>query len=217
MTNLVYTGIFKKGGKEIFRSQMVAGYQSVITGMRFGPDGWAIERNTRYPDHVDGNEEMLKNLLDGRILNGWSLRKILEDQATYDGAVGAIEQVPYVSTEYAIVSGVKKGVIVAKDPESVAHLQILNQPGGNFEERDDYVIITNFDFFFHDIREEFDPTGGGPKPRRVLAQEFLNATAVLTPNVLFEAINYKGVIADTIFQAIMNVEKSVWNVSQPDL
>ena len=58
-----------------------------------GADGWAIERNTRYPDHVDGNEEMLKNLLDGRILNGWSLRKILETQPTYAGAVGAIGDV----------------------------------------------------------------------------------------------------------------------------
>ena len=140
MTNLVYTAIFTRNGTEVFRSQMVAGYQSVVTGMRMGADGWAIERNTRYPDHVDGNEEMLKNLLDGRILNGWSLRKILETQPTYAGAVGAIEEVPYVSTEYAIVSGVKKGVIVSRDPDSVAHLQILNQP--NFDERDDYIIIT---------------------------------------------------------------------------
>jgi hypothetical protein len=40
--------------------------------------------------------------------------------------------------------------------------------------------------------------------------------AVLTPEVLFEVINAKGVIADTIFQAVMSVEKGLWNVSQPD-
>jgi hypothetical protein len=68
------------------------------------------------------------------------------------------------------------------------------------------------------IREYFDPTGGEVgHPRRVAAQEFLNASAVLTPEVLFEAINHKGVIADTIFQAVMSIETGLWNVSQPDL
>ena len=64
----------------------------------------------------------------------------------------------------------------------------------------------------------FDPTGGEiGHPRRVVAQQFLNASAVLTPAILFEAINTYGVIADTVFQAIINVELNVWNVSQPDL
>jgi hypothetical protein len=55
MTQLVFTGIFTKGGKEIFRSQMVAGYTSMVTGAKMAMDGivdgFAIERNTRYPDH----------------------------------------------------------------------------------------------------------------------------------------------------------------------
>ena len=75
-------------------------------------------------------------------------------------AAQAISTASYVSTEYAIVSGVKKGTIIAKDPDSVAHTQVLGQKGGNFDERSDYIIITNFDFYFHDIREYFDPTGG---------------------------------------------------------
>lgn len=65
-----------------------------------------------------------------------------------------------------------------------------------------------------------DPTGGGGglKPsRRVEAQKILNSTAILTADVLFNTINHKLVIADTIFQAIINVEKGIWNVSQPDL
>lgn len=35
--------------------------------------------------------------------------------------------------------------------------------------------------------------------------------------VLFSTINAEGVIADTVFQAIMSVEKDLWNVSKPDL
>jgi len=69
------------------------------------------------------------------------------------------------------------------------------------------------------VREWFDPTGGNGAghPRRIAAQKQLNATEVLTPEALFSVINNKGVFADTIFQAIINVEKGVWDVSQPDM
>ena len=159
-----------------------------------------------------------KNLADGRPLNGWVLRKIMEANADFDSAVAAIAKVPYVSTEYAIVSGVKKGVIMSRNPDDVAFTQTLGQK--NFEERSDYIIMTNFDFFHHDVREYFDPTGGEVgHPRRIAAQQLLNSTAAnsLTPEFLFETINAKGVIADTIFQAIINVETGLWNVSMPDL
>lgn len=225
MTNLVYTGIFKKGGNEIFRSQMIAGYTQVITVYKPGKNGFAIERNTRYTNHVGGNEDMLKHLLGGRPLNGWTLRKIAENAADYEAAVQSISTSPYVSTEYAIVSGVKKGTIISRNPDSVAHTQVLGRPEGNFEEPADYIIMTNFDFFWHDVREYFDPTGTKPggifHPRRKMAQTILNATldsgAPLTAEVLFNVINAPGVLADTIFQAVINVEKGIWNVSQPDL
>lgn len=214
---MVYVAKFQKGGKEIFRAQMVCGYQQVITGMKMGADGFAVERNTRYPSHPGGNNEMFTNLYSGRILNGWTLRKILENEDTFDAAIDAIATTHFCSTEYAIVSGVKKGVILSKDPESVAHRQTLGQV--NFDEPEEYIIMTNFDFFFHDFREYFDPTNHMiGHPRRIFAQKLLNASLdSLTPEVLYDTINAKGVIADTIFQAIMNVENGVWNVSIPDL
>jgi hypothetical protein len=55
MGNLVYDARFTRGGEEVFRSQMIAGYAMVITGAKFGDDGFAIERNTRYTDHKGGN------------------------------------------------------------------------------------------------------------------------------------------------------------------
>ena len=145
MTNLAYTGIFKKGGKEIFRSQMIAGYCPIVTGMVMGPDGYTLERNTRYADHEGGNDEMFKNLFSGRPLNGWALRKVMETTTTYDAAVAAVAAVPYVSTEYAIMSGVKKGTIMSRNPDDVAYTQTLGQ--ANFDERDDYIIMTNFDLY----------------------------------------------------------------------
>ena len=88
----------------------------------------------------------------------------------------------------------RAGIIISRDPDTVAYEQVLGQLGGNFDEREDYIIMTNFDFFHHDIREYFDPTGGQVGyPRRVAAQKMLNATAIhtLTPEYLFETINAK--------------------------
>ena len=134
MSALVYEGIFTKGGKEIFRSQMIAGYTMVITAYKMeGDDGYVIERNTRYADHGGGFQEMMKNLFSGRDLNGWSLRKILETVDTYDDALAAVKSTPYVSTEYAIMSGVRKGQIVSKNPDNVAHTQTLGVD--NYHER----------------------------------------------------------------------------------
>ena len=178
----------------------------MITGMRRGPDGYALERNTRYADHWGGNkataalslemcgeiqgdtaarregdatpvlavsapaaatlaaavlaaslregwrtstgpsrtqagrrerrgiapvrlathsqthgrtgallpQEMLAHLLSGRLLNGWVLRQTLEACATYACAVGRLTSSPYASTEYAVISGVRKGTILAR-------------------------------------------------------------------------------------------------------
>lgn len=213
MGNLVFEGIFVKGGEEIFRSQMIAGYTMVITAYKSGEDGFALERNTRYSDHAGGYKEMVQNLWSGRDLNGWSLRKVLESTSTYDDAVAKITTVPYTSTEYAIISGVKKGTILARNPDNVAHTQTL----GDNEDGDNYIIITNFDFFWKDVREWFDPTGGKGifHPRRIYAQKVLDSAKTLTTDVLWEAINNEGTFADTIFQAIINVEKGLWNISQP--
>ena len=121
---------------------------------------------------------------------------------------------PYASTEYAIISGVKKGTILARAPDYVAHTQTL--PQGSTGK--DYILITNFDFYWHDARAWFDPTGGRMfRPRRLVAQKLLDASDDFTADALFETINAEGVIADTIFQAIINVEKDLWNVSKPDL
>jgi hypothetical protein len=125
-----------------------------------------------------------------------------------------------VSNEYVSMSGVKKGMIISRSPEEVVHTQILGDPNGNFEEPSSYIIMTNFDYYWHDIREWFDPTGGGGiqnggPSRRVAAQRILNNTDVLTPEVLYSTLNAPYVLADTIFQAIMSVEANLWNISIP--
>ena len=62
---------------------MIAGYLLPVTSARFGPDGYVIERNTRFTDHEGGNVEMLDNLLvKKRALNGWQLRNVIMENST---------------------------------------------------------------------------------------------------------------------------------------
>lgn len=217
MQNLVYTGIFTKGGSELFRAQMLAGYSVPLTGMKSGQDGFSFETNTRYLDHKGGNSELLKNLLDEkRPLNGWTVRKAVEGASGYGALVEKLSTAPLVATEYLIIAGVRKGTILARNPDGLAHQLILGQE--NYECRNDYIIVSNFDYWWNDIREWFDPTdsGGIFRPRRIQAQKILNSSNVLSPDLVFNAINSKGAIAtDTIYQAVMSVEKGLFNVSLP--
>lgn len=63
---------------------------------------------------------------------------------------------------------------------------------------DKYIIVTNFDYWDHDIREYLDPTAGEiGVPRRIVAETILNNTKSITPELLYEVINTKGVKAIT--------------------
>jgi hypothetical protein len=181
--------------------------------MRKGTNGFGIEINTRFASHMGDFSSFLHNLFtEKRELSGWSKRKILENIDNYEDAVSAFSKTKYVASEYNVVSGVKKGVILARTPDGLAYTLPLNESSNK------YVIITNFDYVWHDIREWFDPTTvkGIGHPRRIAAEKILNRTSVITPEVLFEVINDDGVFAkETIFQVIMNVETGLWNASLP--
>merc|ERR1719183_873969 len=102
------------------------------------------------------------------------------------------------------------------NPDNVAYQMTLGKP--NYHCRDDYIIVTNFDYFYRDIREWFDPTSqkGLFHPRRIAAQKRLNASKALTPDVVFSVIDDDDVRAtDTIYQALMSVEAGMFNVSLP--
>ena len=210
---LVYEGVFTRNGSVVFRAEMVAGYVSLLTGYR--PGAYVVERNTRYPAHKGGNREMLDNLLGGVPLSGWTLRRMIESISTYDEALARVQSAHFVATEYVVMSGVRRGHIVARDPASVAHLSTLGPAAA-------YVIVTNFDYWWHDVREYFDPTGGHlGLPRRVAAQRILNASLnaglALTPELMNATISADGVLADTIFQAVADVEVGLWAIAQPVL
>lgn len=130
----------------------------------------------------------------------------------YEDAIAALSSLPYSGTEYNIVSGVKKGAILARNPDGLAYQLPLS------DSKKDYIIMTNFDYVYHDLREKFDPTGGNGflHPRRQPAEKILDKADVITPELLFSVINEKAVMAkDTIYQVMINVEAGIWNASLP--
>lgn len=220
MQDMVYSGVFYRGGKEIFRAQMLAAYSSIVTAIKMGSNGFSMETNTRYGPERGSNSAMLHNLLsEKRAFNGWTNRKIMEHAADYEAAVAAFSSAKYVAPQYIVLAGVRKGSILARSPEEVVYKMTLGQQ--NFGCRDDYIVVSNFDYWWHDIKENFDPTarGGHKLPRRVAAQQLLNATTEpFTPQNLFAILDSHYVQAtDTIFQAVMSVEDGLWNVSLPPL
>jgi len=91
------------------------------------------------------------------------------------------------------MSGVGKGVIVAREPESVAHQLTLGVDNPR------YIVITNFDYWNNDWREWFDPTANFYR-RRIGVMKSLDSVKTITKEVVFETLNRKDVIAkDTIF------------------
>lgn len=211
--NMTYNGVFYKGGKELFTAQMIAGYSSPLTGMRRGSNGYTIEINTRYPPK-DSN---IKNLMDHlfkekRTTSGWIKREVLQSIDNFEDAVKAFSTKPYVSTEFNIISGNQKGVILARNPDDLYHTLTL---GPN---KNDYIIITNFDYWDHDFKEWLDPTSiHFGHSRRIGAERILNASKNINADQLYKTLNNDEVIAkDTIFQALMNVQNDRYQSFRPD-
>jgi len=206
-------GVFSKGGKELYTAQMIAGYANVLTGIRRGSNGYSIEINTRFPSKKLGLSDLWKHIFtEKRVPSGWIKRKTMEAVDNYEDAVEKFSSTPYAAPEYNIISGVKKGTILARDPDGIKHKLVL---GPNPK---DYIIITNFDYWDHDVKEWLDPTvvAGIGHSRRVGAEKILNKTETITADVLLKVLNDRTVMAkDTIFQAIINVEKDVYQTQLP--
>merc|ERR1719183_449789 len=82
--------------------------------------------------------EQAKNLFqEKRPIASWSARKILETIDNYEGAVNAFSTTPYPSPQFDIISGVKKGAILARNPDGLAYKLDL----GNHRQ----ITVTNFD------------------------------------------------------------------------
>jgi len=213
LANMTYNAVYYKNGTELFTAQQIAAYSMPLTGMRRGKNGYTIEINTRYPPKQTNVKNIMKHLFEEkRVASGWIKRQVLRDIDNFEDAVKAFSTKPYASTEYNIISGNQKGVILARDPDSLYHKLTL---GPN---KNDYIIMTNFDYWDHDIKEWFDPTSMHMfHSRRIGAERILNKSKNIDFNQLYAVMNNMETIAkDTIFQMFANVQKDTYKTFLPD-
>ena len=209
LSKLVYNAVFTKKGAVLYESQMIALYGAPITGMRRGSNAFGFEINSRFADHIGGNVELFKNLFYlKRPLSYWIRRKLFEQIDNYDTVVQRLSDTPFAAPEYIVLSGNNKGVILARNPATLAYKIELAKKR--------YIIVTNFDYIYNDVREWFDPTSvNGIGNRRVAATKILDKHAI-TPHLLLAVLNDPGVMAkDTIFQALINVKHHSYQAFLP--
>jgi phage gpG-like protein len=130
---------------------MITGYSGVLTGFKNG--AFTTEINTRYPDALHENKEMIENLITKRRpLASWVVRKTLEQAVDFKEAVEILSTAQICAPIYFVISGIREGTILARYPDDLAHQITLG------ENNTRYIVITNFDYWNDDWREHFDYT-----------------------------------------------------------
>jgi len=210
LQKLTYLGVFTKGGKEIFTGQMVYPLVNPLTAIRKGANGYSYELNTRFSRNAGDATELMKNLYqEKRPLSGWTARKVLENTDNYEDAVKAFSTIPYPDPEYNIISGVKKGTILARDPDGLAYQLDLDQHR--------YILMTNFDYLYNDEMEFYVSPGDKETgfAKRMRIQQTLNSSKVITPELLQNVLANDAMEPSTIFSAMINVELGTYNSTLP--
>lgn len=204
-----YNAKFIKDGNELYTAQMIFPLTQPFTAIRKGKNGYTWQANTRYLNQREEGMELMKNLyMERRQSMGWTARKILEKNDNYEDAVKAFSQSQLPNPEYLIMTGVKKGVVIARDPEGVAYQLDL-------DDEHPYVVMTNFDYTKGDKKEWLQPTREKGVSPRVRAQSLLEGKEI-TPEVLEKVINDRDVLSkNVLFQAMMNVEHNRFDTVLP--
>jgi N-acylethanolamine-hydrolysing acid amidase len=205
-----YNAKFFKKGKELYTAQMVYPALVPFTAVRRGKNGYSWQANTRYLEEQADGMMLMKNLyMERRNPGGWQARKVFEDTDNYDDAVKAFSTMKLPSPEYIIMSGVKKGTILARDPDSVAYKMEL-------DEKHPYLIMTNFDYINGDKKEWLQPTRVKGLSARVRAQNLLDQSEEVTPKLLKDVLNDRDVLSNNVlYQALINVEHDEYQASLP--
>jgi hypothetical protein len=204
---MLYTATFMRGDREeLYTAQMVFPLQHVFTGVRFGHRGYSFQLNTRYLNSKEESELLVKNVYkERRVPTGWTIRKVMEDTENYNDAVAAFSTARLPNPEYMVISGVRAGTIIARDPDEVAYRVDLGKHR--------YLVLANSDYTKDDDNDEFvmtSPQKGVSARER--AQSLLDKDFI-SPMLLQNVLNDDAVLSKdtTIFQTMINVEHGMFS------
>lgn len=110
---------FQRGGRSVFIGTTWAGYLGVATGMRPGAFAGAVNRRPGLPRRTPKQVAWPAGLL---------LRKVLEDEENFAGAVAAISSAPLIAPCFVTLCGSKpgEGVIISRLEDKTDAFQRLD-------------------------------------------------------------------------------------------
>eukprot|EP01084_Bolivina_argentea_P233288 392972_1 len=150
---------FYRNNKPICIATSWAGYVGILTGLRYGPNGFSISVNERETD--DGLWENLKQAICGSWPIGFLVRKVLsqKDNINFNSAKSILKNSPLIAPVYFIMSGYNKneGCLITRDREDNKQFLQLNSKTGAVTDKKkldtlkyntgnkDFIIQTNID------------------------------------------------------------------------
>lgn len=142
LSNLLVHVEYWKGGKKIFNSDLVVGSVFALTGSK--PGAFSVNVDTRGAKNFDS--DLISVLIDNAIPTCWLMRKVLEDETTYDAAIKRLKSTRIGGPVYYIISGVNafEGMVIERDVNAVHASYELSKDTW-------FLVQTNYD------RDQVDP------------------------------------------------------------
>ena len=186
---------FTKGGQELFRTVTYAGYVGALTGVRAGAFSLSVDERDTEGALVGALTNAFEALFAGGRSIGFTLRNLLEEQSTFEGALSVLsgpQAVHLIAPVYIILGGVHKGegAVVTRDRNADSHLWRLgdvhrkNATDGGAAW---YVLETNYDWW--------KPAGDGRRAAAAKSMDAMTAGGVGVPS-LWDALSTHPVLND---------------------
>lgn len=149
LARLIVNIDYYQGKKLIYSVDTVIGSVFALTGIRHG--AFAINVDTRKGSNILG--DLMSVFYNDAIPNVWLVRKILEEEVSYQNALNRLLYTRIAAPIYYVISGVKpnEGSIIERNPGSIHAWYSLNSTTW-------FLIQTNYD------RDQADPFHD---PRRI--------------------------------------------------
>lgn len=115
---------YYKGDKLLYTVDTIVG--SVFTLTANKPGAFSVEVNTRTQAHF--TDDFVNVLIKNAIPTCWLLKKVVEEESTYEGAVQRLKNDRIGGPVYFIVSGTKgnEGIVIERDNDKVHAAYELN-------------------------------------------------------------------------------------------
>lgn len=179
---------YYKGGKRLFAVDTVVGSVFALTGVRFG--GFSINVDTRGAKSF--SEDLISVIKNNAIPTCWLLRKVLEEESTYEGALKRLKGERIAAPVYYIVAGVapNEAAVIERETDGVHAIYELS-------DKTWFIVQTNYD---RDQPEPIYDTRRVPMENRVKA---IDPAKFSVDTVFHEMFSWPNFNIATIMTAVI--------------